>query len=179
MHRKPLPSQEELKKYIRQTQTSVTNFIYCGDYYLFVHRSPEKKIDSNKLNGIGGRLEPGEDYVSTAIRETKEETGYEIKAYDLEFSGIIRIHEDNADDWVICCFKIEVSTMKVPIGNKNDDGELMWIHKDNLFGTDYELVDDLNYCMQDVIEGRHSFLMTARLADHDKIYDMSMQRIKK
>jgi hypothetical protein len=45
-------------KYIRKVQTSVTNFIYCGDDYLFLKRNLNKRVDPGRLNGVGGRLEP-------------------------------------------------------------------------------------------------------------------------
>ena len=66
-------------KYIRKVQTSVTNFIYCGDEFLMLKRGAHKRIDPNKLNGVGGRVDPGEDMLQTVIRETKEETGIKIE----------------------------------------------------------------------------------------------------
>ena len=109
-------------KYIRKVQTSVTNFIYCGDYYLFLKRNPNKRIDPGKLNGVGGRLEPGEDYFAAAIRETKEETGYDVAPEDVKLTGVVKLEGGYDEDWVMCFFKIKVPNKKIPIGTKTNDG---------------------------------------------------------
>ena len=71
------------KKYRRLVQTSVTCFLYHGDDYLFLKRNLSKRIDPGRLNGIGGRVEPRENYLDAAIRETKEETGYQVSVDDI------------------------------------------------------------------------------------------------
>ena len=65
---------------LRKILYSVTNFLHHGDDYLFVHRNKktDHQVDSGRLNGIGGKLEPEEDFLQAAIRETEEETGLEV-----------------------------------------------------------------------------------------------------
>jgi len=54
---------------MKKTIYSVTNFLHCGDDYLFIHRTKrQNKTDGNRLNGIGGKLEPGENFLQAAIR---------------------------------------------------------------------------------------------------------------
>lgn len=44
--------------------------------YLMLHRVKKKKdVNKDKWIGVGGKFEPGEDAVSCALREVKEETG--------------------------------------------------------------------------------------------------------
>ena len=48
---------------MKKTIYSVTNFIHCGDDYLFIHRTKrDNKVDEGRLNGVGGKLEPGENF---------------------------------------------------------------------------------------------------------------------
>lgn len=134
----------EEEKYLRQVQTSVTNFLYCGDEYLFIKRNLNKRIDPGRLNGIGGRVEPGENYLEAAIRETEEETGYKVTPEDIKLSAVAKLEGGYKEDWVMCFFKIKVPHKNIPLGNKTEDGDLLWINKDEVFSSEHELVDDLN-----------------------------------
>lgn len=163
--------------HIRQVQTSVTNFIFHGDEYLFLKRKDNKRIDPGRLNGIGGRVDPGEDYLAAAIRETKEETGYDISADKIQFCGVVKLEGGYKEDWVMCFFKIKVDTKKIPHGFETEDGKLIWIHKDKVLDSEYELVDDLYYCFKDVIEGKEIFFINAKLGDDEKIYDIKISKL--
>lgn len=169
----------EEEKYIRKVQTSVTNFVCYGDEFLFLKRSSNKRIDPNRLNGIGGRVEPGEDFLHAAIRETEEETGYRVEPKDIQLSGVVKLEGGYAEDWVICFFKIQVLDKNIPHGRKTDDGELIWLHKDKVLDSDYELVDDLNYCFKDIVSGEHIFFMNTKLAENQKIYEMNIGRLER
>lgn len=166
------------EKYIRKVQTSVTNFLVCGDYYLFLHRNLTKRTDPNCLNGIGGRLESGEDYLTAAIRETEEETGYIVNEKNIKLSGVVKLQGGYPEDWVMSFFKIEVKDQNIPLGNETEDGKLVWIHKDEVLDSDYELVDDLNYCFKDIVNDQ-LFFLTAELNDDHKIIKTSMHRLVK
>ncbi len=165
------------QKYIRKVQCSVTNFIYCGDEFLFLHRNASKRIDPNRLNGIGGRLESGEDYLAAAIRETKEETGYEVNPEDIKLAGVVKLEGGYPEDWIMCFFKIKVNTKNIPLGNETEDGKLVWIDKDKVLDTEYDLVDDLYYSFKDIIEGKNIFFMTATLDDNEKITNVNVSKI--
>lgn len=164
-------------KYTRFVQTSVTNFIYCGDYYLFLKRGTHKRIDPGRLNGIGGKLEPGEDYLTAAIRETEEETGYKVLPSDLELATIGKLEGGYEEDWVMAYFKIKVSSQEIPLGLTIDDGEFLWIHKDKVLESKYELVDDLHYVFKDVIAGKDIVFFTAQVNDQEKIEKINISRL--
>lgn len=163
-------------KYIRKVQTSVTNFIFCGDDYLFIKRNPNKRIDPGRLNGVGGRLEPGENYMAAAIREIKEETGYQVDQDSVQLAAVGKLEGGYQEDWVMCFFKVKVSTKRIPLGNATEDGELIWLNKDKVLDSDYELVDDLNYCFKDIVEGKNLVFFTAKVGDDHKISEVSISR---
>lgn len=156
----------------RKIQFSVTNFLYVDDEYLMLHRTGDVTVDKNKLNGIGGKLEEGENFLDAAIRETEEETGYIVPKQDIKFSGIIKLTGGYPEDWVMCFFKIKVFTKKIPHGNNIREGELMWIHKDRVLDAGYELVDDLHYCWKDVVSG-NQFFITEKVNGKEKIEKIS------
>jgi len=167
------------KKYIRKVQTSVTNFLHFKDDYLFIHRNKHKQIDANRLNGIGGRVEPGENYLDAAIRETEEETGYKVAPKDIQLAGIVKLEGGYGEDWVMCFFKIEVTSKEVPLGKKTDDGNLVWLDKDKVLDSEYELVDDLNYCFKDIVCGTEIFFITAKLNKDQKIIQTNIAKLSK
>jgi len=164
--------------YRRLVQTSVTCFLYCGDNYLFIKRSPTKRIDPGRLNGVGGRVEPHENYLDAAIRETEEETGYKVTIDNITLSGVVKLEDGYPEDWVMCFFKIKVPHMRPPKDDKlSGDGELIWLKKDKILTSEYDLVDDLNYCMQDIINGKELFFITAQLDANQKITNASISKL--
>lgn len=167
----------EDQKYIRKVQSSVTNFLHFGDKYLFIKRNANKRVDPNRLNGIGGRLEPGEDYLSAAIRETEEETGYKVAAEDISLAGVVKLEGGYGEDWIMCFFKIKVDSLDIPRGDDTEDGKLIWLDKDNVLDSEYELVDDLNYSFKDIVSNENTFFMTAQLNEKEKIENVSIGKL--
>ena len=159
----------------KNVKRSVTCFLHCGDHYLFVHRSSDRDIDANRLNGIGGKLEYGEDYLSAAIRETEEETGYIVNEKDCQLSAVANLTGGYEDDWVMCFFKISVPHLHIPRGTENEEGQLIWLHKDEVLSQDRELVDDLNYCFNDIVQGNKILFMGMVLDDNEKIEKLTIK----
>lgn len=165
--------------YIHKTQTSVTCFLYCGDDYLFLHRHPKKRIDPDCLNGIGGRVERAENYLDAAIRETLEETGYNVTHDDVDFAGILKVEGGYEEEWVVAMFKIEVPSKKIPIGSNSADGELKWFRKDEVLTSGHTLVDDLHYLFEEIVKGESIFFANEQLDEKLKVVSMSISRLPK
>ena len=141
-------------------------------------RSLKKRIDPGRLNGVGGRLEPGENYLDAAIRETEEETGYKVNVEDVRLAGVVKLHGGYPEDWIMCFFKIEVPHMNIALDDKlkEEEGEFIWLHKDKILDSEYDLVDDLNYCMQEIINGKELFFITAQLDEKQKLTVASVSK---
>lgn len=60
-------------------------FIKNGDRILMLFR--QKPPNQFKWNGVGGKIEEGEDPTTACLREIKEETGLEVK--DISLKGIV------------------------------------------------------------------------------------------
>lgn len=156
----------------RKTIKSVTCFLKYEDEYLFVHRTKKgNSVDANRLNGIGGKLESQENYLDAAIRETKEETGYIVDPKQCRLSGIVTLENGYPEDWVMCFFVIEVPTKEIPNGLENDEGTLIWMHKDEVLNSKYELVDDLNFCWNDICNQDKIFFAAPKLNSDEKIIE--------
>jgi len=101
-----------------------------GDRVLLVHRSRDGDTHAGKFNGLGGKLEPGEDIVSCLRRELREEAG--IEATGLRLRGTVSWPGFGAggEDWFGFIFVIDGFTGEVP--DRNDDGPLVWAELDRL-----------------------------------------------
>lgn len=159
---------------MRQTKLSVTLFLQYRDQYLFLHRSPDRDVDPNRLNGIGGKVEPGEDFVTAAIRETEEESGILVNKQDIEFAGFTHLREGYPDDWLAAFFIVHLHQPTLPIDPHTREGELIWIQQNEVLQTSYELVDDLRYIWPLILKNEFPFFLAATVNGQEKIVEHSL-----
>ena len=92
---------------------------------LLVHRNA-RQADNHfgKYNGLGGKMQPGEDIVSCIKREIHEEAG--INCLDIVLRGTINWtgFGTNGEDWLGFIFRIDRFT-GTPF-RENEEGELSW-----------------------------------------------------
>jgi len=70
------------------TESATLMFVFDADRVLLIHK--KRGLGKGKINGPGGRIEPGETPVAAAVRETMEEVGLQVS--DPVFCGTLRFH---------------------------------------------------------------------------------------
>ena len=106
-------------------------YVLRGDDVLLVHRSfREDDAHLGKYNGLGGKLEPGEDVVSCIRRELREEAG--IEATGLRLRGTISWPGFGRDgeDWLGFVFVVDAFTGEPPAASA--EGTLHWLPRERL-----------------------------------------------
>jgi len=111
-------------------------FINRGNQVLLLRGAPNKRLWANRLNGIGGHVERGEDILSSARRELFEEAG--LDEVDLWLCATAIIDAGQATGICIFMFRGEFPGGEV---RHSAEGKLEWIDLDSL--GDYPLVEDL------------------------------------
>ena len=96
----------------------------------------------------------------------------------MQLAAIFRLEGGYHEDWVMCFFKILVPSKSIPRKFwETDDGKLIWLHKDKVLDSEYELVDDLNYCFKDIVEGKYLLFGSAQVNAKEKIEKISISRL--
>jgi 8-oxo-dGTP diphosphatase len=76
-------------RYIVYPRTLI--FLLNGDDILLIERSPNARLFPGMYNGVGGHVERGEDVLSSAQREIREETGLDVP--DLSLRCLLNVDE--------------------------------------------------------------------------------------
>lgn len=111
-------------------------FIRKGEEVLMLKGAPNKRIWANKYNGIGGHIERGEDPLTAAQRELKEEANLEGFELHLRAVGIV-----DADDRVGIGMYFFVGEYPGGEIRSSNEGQLAWLRIDKI--AEYPLVEDL------------------------------------
>ena len=94
-----------------------------ADRVLMVLRTRPGDTHQGKYNGLGGKLEAGEDVVSCLHRELAEEAGITVRSQRLR--GTISWPGFGGDDWFGFVFVVDSFDGAVP--EHNEDGPLRWV----------------------------------------------------
>jgi 8-oxo-dGTP diphosphatase len=97
-------------------------FIKNENKYLLIHKKKQNSFGFNKINGIGGHLEKGEEPFESARREVKEETGLETT--DLELTAILFIDINTIPGIEVFVFKTDHISGEI---THSDEGMLQWL----------------------------------------------------
>ena len=97
-----------------------------GRQVLLVHRNANANdYHFGRFNGLGGKLEAGEDIVAGKQREIREEAGIECLALELRGTVNWPGFGKHGEDWFGFIFQI-TEYEGVPL-ERNPEGELVWI----------------------------------------------------
>ncbi len=158
----------------RELQPSVTIFLHHQDKYLFIKKNENRWVDSGRLNGIGGKVNRDESFLTAAIRETEEEVGLRFKPDKVKFCGFLSTFEGYPQDWLVGFYLIEVDSFKLPVGDKCAEGVFLWLTAKELFEQEAVLVDDLHYLFPDYLHQKSPFFAYARLNDQEKVEEIEI-----
>lgn len=97
-----------------------------GQRVLLVHRN-RRPGDAHlgKYNGLGGKLEPGEDVVACMRREIREESGLDCESLTLRGTVSWPGFGKGGEDWFGFLFRID--RFRGEPWPENDDGPLVWV----------------------------------------------------
>ena len=92
---------------------------------LLVHRNARADDDHlGKYNGLGGKMEPGEDVATCMRREIREEAGIECRHMTLRGTINWTGFGPRGEDWLGFIFRIDRFDGTPPA--RNDEGDLEW-----------------------------------------------------
>jgi len=122
-------------------------FLRNGEDVLLLKGAPDKRIWANKFNGVGGHIEAGEDVMTAARRELKEETGLSVS--DLKLMAIVNINAGDPTLGILMFVFVGWSEQRET--NASHEGGLHWVAVDRL--PTEELVEDLAWLLPRVLGG--------------------------
>jgi 8-oxo-dGTP diphosphatase len=111
-------------------------FLLNDDAVLLIERSPNARLFPGHYNGIGGHVERGEDILTSAVREIREEAGLEVA--HLELRGVLcfgrsqyrdAVQPDREPGALVFIFVGQAPHRRVAASN---EGRLHWVPLDRL-----------------------------------------------
>jgi 8-oxo-dGTP diphosphatase len=119
-------------------------FLTRGNSVLLIKGAANKRLWANRYNGLGGHIERGEDALSAAKREIREEAGISLDYLNL--IGTILV--DASPDVGICIFVFK-GDYTSGILVDSTEGTLEWV-KEDAWGS-LPLVEDLPFLLPRVL----------------------------
>ena len=144
-----MPSSEQgidLNRYVVIPRTLV--FITYAEKVLLIKGAATKRIWPNHFNGIGGHIERGEDPLTSARRELREETGLQVE--DLWLCAVIFVDTGSKTGVGIFVYRGEITNEENLELLASKEGTLSWIPKDEL--NTLPLVEDLFVLLPKILE---------------------------
>lgn len=121
-------------------------YIESGDRILLLHRQ-ENKSQGNKWGIPGGKIDKGETDLQAAIREVKEETGYDISKQSLEDLGTVYVEYDDKLHFTYHMFRTQLQgdpgAVKI---NFNEHKGFTWVTPAD--GLKMDLLQDEDPCVR-------------------------------
>ena len=120
-------------------------FVTHGEDVLLLRGAPDKQIWADQYNGVGGHVEAGEDVLTAAAREIREETGLETS--DLRLRGVINTPTSVPGTGVVLfVFTANTATREA---RPSSEGDLEWVSPSRI--ATLCLVEDVPVLLQRVL----------------------------
>jgi len=142
-------------------------FVFHKNEVLLLKYSTSKGNWSGRLNGLGGHVERGEDPLTAAHRELREEAGMDLP--DLRLCGTLIIDIPQPSPGIgLYIYAGTASHRNIPPASP--EGDLVWISLNNL--NDVPLMEDIPVLLnaaQDALKARSVFSALSRTTDDGEI----------
>ena len=120
-------------------------FLRSGEDVLLIQRPPDAHLFPGMFNGVGGHVERGEDIMSAARREIREETGLDVS--DLHLRCILHVDE-GADRIGVLVFVFVGHTERRDVVESRE-GTLHWVQLTRI--NQLSLIPDLPSILKRVL----------------------------
>jgi 8-oxo-dGTP diphosphatase len=137
------------------------SFLLCGDRVLLLRLNPDRGEWAGKLNGLGGHIEAGEDVLSSARREIREEAG--LSPGDLRLCGVVLIDTRRVPGIGLYVFVGQAVAQSPPVAGS--EGEPVWVKVDALSGQ--PLVEDLAILLPRALDCYRNHTCFSALSQYD------------
>jgi 8-oxo-dGTP diphosphatase len=120
-------------------------FLTRGACLLLLKGAPDKRLWAGKYNGLGGHIEADETPWQSARRETREETGLDVR--NLQLRGVVHITMPDPPGVMLFVFVGEALTGQF---HASDEGTPTWVSVEEVHAL--PLVEDLHELIPRVLE---------------------------
>jgi len=150
-------------------------YIIYNNKVLMHKRAQDKKKFPGFWIGPGGHVEDGEDVLTTAIREVKEETGVEIKSGDIKLKVLaFHHHIDRNEIWMEYLFRATIPKNQKPISTY--EGKSEWIEIEKLLEMN-EVFPPSKYYFDHILNDRKGIMYNASQWSDAQLVKIQSERI--